>query len=329
MKQLIYLALLSILLTAQGQTETLTLASDVWPPFTNTPGEKSFALDLVAEALKRMDVSSDFVIVDFDEVLSGIDQGNYSGSAALWETAERRKKYYFSEPYLQNQLILVGKKGSDVSAGSIAELTGKRIGIVGDYAYGTDISNARNIVPVQGESDQQNLERLLSGQIDYMLVDALLIQYLLKFQVNDVSEFLEIASGPVIVRSLHFALSKDVNDAASLIKRFNEEIGKMIADGTYHRILELNWIKADVDGDGRMEMILAGDAAGKEAPASPYEVFTDTTDISSSETTRYYINGVLYDNWDEVPPHYKEKELKGSVYDANTAPRDYGLRLQF
>ena len=329
MKKILLIPIFFTVLNVFPQTNELKLASDVWPPFTNLEKEKSFALDLVREALARMNISVNISILDFDKVIDQIDAGIYDGSAALWISNERKKKYIFSDPYLQNQLILVGRKGSDVSASSLADLTGKRIGLVKGYAYGNELTSSRSIVPVMGKNDQQNLERLLSEKIDYMLVDALLIQYLLKFQLNDVSEFLEIAQEPLLVKSLHFALRKEIPKVDEIISGFNEEINKMIADGTYHRILELNWIKVDVDGDGLYEFMLDGTHAGTEEPRNTYEVFVQETGMQNEAVNRYYIDGKLYDNWEQIPEEYKQKQLKGGAYDPNLEPHDYGLKLKF
>lgn len=329
MKSLLSILFAGISMFGFAQVSELKLASDVWPPFTNVEKEKSFALDLVREALNRGSIQTVYSIVNFGEVITGIDDGSFDGSAALWIDNERKKKYNFSSPYLQNQLILVGRKGSDVSAASLAELKGKRIGVVENYAYGEEISSSRYIVLVKGNSDQQNLERLLSEDIDYMLVDALLIQYLLKFQLNDVTEFLEIAEEPLIVKSLHFALRKDVPDGGKIVSAFNDAIKAMVADGSYNRILELNWIQADVDGDGKLELILDGNQAGVNAPQNSYEVFLDQPADKQASTDRYYIDGQVYESWEDVPEHYKVKQIKGSAYDPNTDPHGYGLKLRF
>ena len=46
----------------------------------------------------------------------------------------------------------------------------------------------------------ENIHLYLEGKkVDYILVDALLIQYLLKYQVNDVSEFLEIGNKHIYI----------------------------------------------------------------------------------------------------------------------------------
>ena len=320
MRYLILLLFLAFSISTYSQNKELNLASDVWPPFTNVETEKAFALDLVKEALARMEIKVNYTITDFDDVLAMIDDGTYDGSAALWLNEERDAKYLFSEPYMQNQLILVGKKGSDVSATSFDEFTGKKIGVVADYAYGIE-ANSDKVQLVTGLSDQQNLERLLSGEIDYMLVDDLLIQYLLKYQVNDVHEFLEIADYPILVKPLYFALRKDVANASEILTAFNAEIKEMIAEGTYNRILELNWITADIDGDGTMELILDGTAAGTAPPERSYGV---TMGGKPSMSNGYFIEGKKYSSWDDVPQEYKTEMVMSTQN-----PSNVGIRLDF
>lgn len=322
MNKVILVALIFFSVSGYSQQTELKLASDIWPPFTNIETKKTFATDLVTEALKRIDRKTKIKIVEFGDLLDGIKSKDYDGSAALWMTDERKEFLLFSEPYLHNQLILVGRKGSDITLASYEELTGKRIGIVENYAYGSDMGNVKDVDFIDGKSDQQNLERLLSDQIDYMLVDALLIQYLLKYQVNDVTEFLEIGTRPLVVKPLYFVLGKHVVDADQIISSFNEEIYKMIADGAYNEILELNWLQADLDGDGQMEFVLKGDKAGKEAPRNVYGV--DASSVQDASTQRYYVDGKIYSGWDNVPQQYKNEIILGSQ-----SFEGMGVRLDF
>jgi ABC-type amino acid transport substrate-binding protein len=323
MKNILFIVCLLFSGMIFSQTTTLKLASDVWPPFTDIDGEKAFAMDLVKEALTRTGVGIEYEILDFNDVISSIDNGKFDGSAALWISEERAAKYLFSEPYLQNQLILVGRKGSDVSAKTFDDFKGVRIGVVEDYAYDAKV-DAGKVELITGESDQQNLERLLSNKIDYMLVDDLLIQYMLKYQVNDVREFLEIADYPILVKPLHFAIRKDLDNAEGIIADFNAEIKEMIADGTYNKILELNWVRADLDGDGTMELIMVGEAAGTSPPVHPYSVNSKPAMMKQGNPEKYYINGKFYNSWDQVPESYKT-EIVMSTQD----PKDTGIKLNF
>ncbi len=309
MKKLMLFIFIIFSINGVAQTRELKLISDVWPPFTNVETEDSFAIDLVKEALSRINIQTTIEISDFSNIISGINSGKYDGSAALWINDERKKNYVFSKPYLQNQLILVGHKGRDISAESFSELRGKRIGVIKNYAYGGELYDNKGIIIVSDKSNQQNLENLLSNKIDYMLVDALLIQYMLKYQVNDVTEYLEIGKKPLLIKSLHFVLRKDISDSESIISHFNEEILKMISDGTYHSILKLDWINMDIDGDGNMELVLRGNEAGISAPKIAYGVSTKNTDIMRlSIPDKYYINGVMYYGWENIPTHYKVED---------------------
>lgn len=307
-----------------AQQKELKLAADVWPPFTNVEEEKSILTDLVNEALTRIDVKSSVSIIEFTKVLSEIASGKLDGSPALWISEERKEKYYFSKPYLHNQLVLVGRKGSNVSQESFDELKGKKIGVVDNYAYGA-FGTDNDIIVVSDISNQKNLENLLSDKIDYMLVDALLIQYMLKYQLNDVTQHLAIGQKPLLIKPLHFALGKNVENAEEILDKFDQEIEKMVADESFNRILELNWIKADVDGDGVMELVLGSNMAGTEAPKNIYGLMMDNSYKEKNGPTRYYVDGKLYEDWDNVPKSYK----LDLVQDRTPSEEDAYIRLNF
>ena len=304
MKSLLTLVLLLSTIVLNGQNTTLRLASDFWPPFTDVKPKHAFALNLVDEALARCRVQSETEILEFTEVVESIRSGKFDGSAALWHSPEREQFLLYSEPYLENRLVLVGKKGSNVSAGSLSELKGKRIAVVGSYAYGALVEEAKTIELVTGKSDQENLERLLKGETDYMLADALLIEYLLKYQSEDAAKHLAIGTNTMIRLPLYFAIRKEIPEAANIIKKFNEEIRKMIAEGTYNRILQLNWIATDVDGDGKTELVMSGDKAGTKEPVNSYMIISQQNPTAPG-TSRYVIEGNVYENWEQVPGKYK------------------------
>jgi ABC-type amino acid transport substrate-binding protein len=301
MKHLLLLLLFSFATFAYSQQE-LNLASDVWPPFTDVEGEKSISFDIVKEALVRNSIVVNMDILEFDEVISEIKTNKYDGSAALWINDKRAAYLLYSDPYMHNQLILVGRKGSDVSAHDFNELKNVKIGVVSNYAYDIKGTEENGIQLISGKSDQKNLEALLSKKVDYILIDDLIIQYLIKYQTNDVSEFLSIGENPLFVKSLHFALNKNVEHAQTIIKDFNTQIDAMLTDGSYNEILGLNWIRADVDGDGKLELVLIGNKAGTHPPEHPYDIENNQEGTS---TGGYYINGKYYATWDEIPANAK------------------------
>lgn len=302
-----WIAALSLITCSVAHAETLRLGSDVWPPFTDHPGRPRVAIELVQTALKRAGINIESSVrSDFADVIEKIRDGELDGSAALWRSPEREKLLLYSRPYLENRLVLVGRKDSDTAAGSFAALAGKRIALVAKYAYGDAVEKAKGPVFVKGDSVADNLHSLLRGEVDYVLADELVVVHLFRENPEKAARLLQVATKPLVTRSLHFALRRDVPRAAEIVKSFDDEIGKMIADGSYNRALQLDWIRADIDGDGQAELVLNGPAAGLAPPESSYQVFTvDQPKAKTELKVRYLVNGHPYDDWEKVPTEYK------------------------
>ena len=296
-------AVLSIALHAQTQ---LLLVSTAWPPFTNAPGQPRFALDLVEAALGRMNVTATTTIVGASQFTSSLLRPAFDGSAAAWKDAERERILIFSQPYLENRLVLVGVRGADTSARTLADLAGKRVAIVEGYSYGDAVTSA-GLELIPSTSEEDSLTLLLKGAVDYTLMDDLVVQYIVSHYPDEAATRLQIGSTPLVTRELYLALRRSRPDAPSLVTRFNEQLRGMIADGTYHRLLHLDWIRADVNGDGRPEYVARTDHVGSTEPQRVYALFS--TPSSAEETTKakpgFYVGGNIYSDWASVPESYK------------------------
>lgn len=284
----------------------LRLGSDVWPPFTDVDGKARVAIDLVEQALQRAGFEADSEVrSDFGDVVASIRKGDLDGSAALWRSAERAELLVFSRPYLENRLVLVGLKGSDIGATSFAELIGRRVAIVGSYDYGDAVKKDSGVKFVEGPSDGENLQKLLRREVDYVLADALLVHHLFARHEAKAQRLLQVGTRALAVRSLHLALRRDHPDAAKIVAAFDAEIRRMMTDGSYNEILQMDWIQADVDGDGKIELILSGREAGEKPPTGSYRVFDVPAQPSDRVEVGYFVAGQRYDDWQQVPAEYK------------------------
>lgn len=294
-----------------AQSAPLRLVSTAWPPFTNQSGQPRFALDLVEAALKRIGVTSTTTIVDAGAFTASLLTGEFDGSAAAWKDAERERVLLFSQPYLENRLILVGRKGADVSATTLAALAGKRVAIVEGYSYGEAVEKAGPTF-VRARSEEDSLAQLLDGRVDYMLMDDLVVQYIAENHAKEAEAKLQLGSTPLVTRQLYFAMRRSRPDAQAIVDRFNAQLRSMIADRTYHRLLHLDWILADVDGDGLSEYVPSSDRAGAVAPRRAYSLFSaepltvpKATPESKATQPRFYLGGNIYRDWAMVPDVYK------------------------
>jgi polar amino acid transport system substrate-binding protein len=315
------LAISAIPMRGTAQTRQLHLASTPWPPFTNTPGQARFAIDLVHAALERVGITADTTIVEEGTLTPALLSGRFDGSAALWRDDERELTLIFSQPYLQNRLILVGRRGSDVSATTLAGLPGKRIALVNGFSYGEVVANTKGPTYVAASSVEDSLQKVLAGDADYALMDELVVQYLIRSYPEEVRTRLALGSVPLLVRSLHFAVRRDLPDAQSIVDRFNAELRRMIADRSYHRLLQLEWIDADVDGDGRTESVPASDRAGLNPPDRGYELLTASApELQPVSNPRFYLGGQVYEGWSNVPDRYKVGDPRQTPWGATVAP---------
>jgi polar amino acid transport system substrate-binding protein len=297
---------LSVVLSAQAAT--LRLVSTPWPPFTNPPGQPRFALDLVEAALSRVGLTATTMMVSPAQFTPSLLSGDFDGSGAAWKDAERERLLVFSQPYLENRLVLVGRHGADVSAKTLADLTGKRIAIVEGYAYGDAIQNAGPVF-VHSRNEEDSVSQLLKETVDYTLIDDLVVNYLLSNYPKESATRLQIGSTPLLTRELHLAISRKRADAESIVAKFNAQLRGMIADRTYHRLLHVDWIRADINGDGTPEYVPSSDRLGPSAPRHVYTLFsTPQVEPKAGQTSTkpgFYLGGNIYSDWASVPDSYK------------------------
>jgi polar amino acid transport system substrate-binding protein len=82
---------------------------------------------------------------------------------------------------------------------------------------------------------------------------------------------------------------------------------EMIADRTYHRLLNVDWIQADINGDGSPEYVPRTDQTGPKAPTHSYALSTQqpTSALQAPGKSGFYVGGTIYSDWASVPARYK------------------------
>ncbi|MGF1508865.1 MAG: substrate-binding periplasmic protein [Myxococcota bacterium] len=317
--------LLSVfLLAGTPASRELRLAESPWPPYVEDGAESGLSVDLVHTALRRAGYRPVSVAKPIGTLLPALRTGSADGSVALWKSPERERYLLYSDPYLQNRLVVVGRNGTDVTARRLEDLAGKRVAIVADYAYGTALKQTADVNLIEGRNDEDNLRSLLMGEVDYILADEVLVAHLFQRYGDEARRLLTAGKVPLVMRNLHFAIRREFPEAERLVKAFNREILRMEADGSYNRILDLEWIRVDIDGDGRAELVVDGTAAGTKEPEDGYAILEPTQDEEGGSDAdeqkkglerRYVIEGKVYESWDAVPAKYKtapkRRQLEG------------------
>ncbi|HWO13202.1 MAG TPA: transporter substrate-binding domain-containing protein [Polyangiaceae bacterium] len=301
------LCLLASLGQAQAGGLTLRLGGDKWPPFTEAEGKPRDAVNLVESALLRGGLKSEFSIVSWSTVMKQLETGQLDGAVAMWKTPEREAFMLFSRPYLENRLVLVARKGTDVSAASVAALAGKRLAITGGYAYGDEVTAAPNVRILRLENDAECLRAVLDKRADYLLLDELMVRHLFDEYPDKAQKLIVAGTVPVVSRELHLALRKSYPRAREILAEFDQNVDRMVQDGTYNVLLHVPWISRDVDGDGEPEYIAStkstlSSGGDPGATHGGYPLFNPSpaTAPVNHRAPEYVIDGKSYNNWSDA-----------------------------
>ncbi len=112
---------------------------------------------------------------------------------------------------------------------------GLRIGIVDDYAYREQAYDTTDIEITISGSINENIKRLLSGDIDLVLAD----RRVALFEINELAAAKQFTVLPQTVntRGLRIAMSKNRADHREIISAFEQSIAAMRSDGSFNAIL--------------------------------------------------------------------------------------------
>lgn len=313
-----------ILLTPAHSAQQLKIVADYWPPFTTGQKGQRMAADLVEKALTNAGIIHKTQILPWKDVLTGIKSAKYDAIIGAWKSKERESYLLFSKPYLENRIKLVGRIDNKIDFKSLGQLAGKKIGVVEDYAYGPEVSDNKKIIRVTGATLAGNIKKLIAKKLDYILADSIVAQAMKEFLPKDVRNKLIVYEQAVVIKSLHFALRKNYPGGKTILEKFNNSISKMIADGSYNKILGFSWVLADTNSDGIYEYI-AGDNVNPDSidPALEhfaYQVFSEeepnSKSLAKSPLLKYRILNQSYDSW-----HEAEKAMQ-KAYKEGVSPHE-------
>lgn len=303
----------------------LRLVGDEWPPFTDAEGKPREAMDLVESALLRGGVRTQFTIMNWNDAEQLLEERQMDGSAAIWKSPEREKYLLFSKPYLENRLILVGRKGANVSQKAVNELAGKRLALTKGYAYGKGVTGASNVQYSYYANDAECLRAVLNNQADYLLLDELMVEHLFRAYSDKAQRLIVAGSEAMATHPLHLALRRDYPGASQIIADFNRNVARMMQDGTYNVLLHVAWIRKDVNGDGSVDYVASSKIAsqGDSDPSlthGAYSLFNPSTRPAGKgqPAPTYVIDGKSYNTWGDAATTLDRASAPAGAYKYST-----------
>ena len=311
--------------SAVHSAEKLKIVADYWPPFTTEQKGQRIAADLVETALSNADIIHQTQLLPWNDVLEGVKSGKYDAIVGAWKSKERQSYLMFSRPYLENRIKLVGRIDNRIEYKNLDQLAGKKVGIVKGYAYGPEVSDNKSIIKVSGATVAGNIKNLVAKKVDYILADSIVAQAMKEFLPKDVKKELVVYEKAVLVKPLHFALRKNYPNGKAILEKFNNAISKMLADGSYNKILGFSWVKV-TNADGEYEYIAGRNVTpGAADPALQqygYQVFSDeeanSADLAKSRKPKYRVLDQNFDSWRDAASAIEDAHQDGITREHDT-----------
>ena len=143
-------ALMFLAVPPANAQQALHLMANTSPPYADQKlPEQGLALELVREVFSRTDHRPKITIENWSRAVEGARLGVYDGLAAAWYSDERARDLLYSEPYLRSELIILKRRGDQNDYSDLSDLSGGRLGVRVDYAYGVDFESVPDLTLVK------------------------------------------------------------------------------------------------------------------------------------------------------------------------------------
>lgn len=219
---------------AGGGTLSIATSPD-FPPFESLDGEKIVGIEaeLMELICEKIGVTPEFVQMDFDSVLAGVQAGKYDvGMSGISITEEREKNVLFTDAYCMAAQSIVVTESSEIS--SKADLDGKKISVQsGTTAEAYCLANGYDVSSFQANSDAE--QAMASGKTDAWVIDDLTAAQMVKVYNEAAEEKLVVLEETMTSEPYAFVMKKGREE---MIERINSALKELIADGTVKALFE-------------------------------------------------------------------------------------------
>ena len=223
------------------------LGFDAWEPYQYADvGDRVAGLDieLVAAVVEGMGCQLTYQQGTWVDLLTALKEGEVDILLGASKTETREQFAFFSDAYRMEEFSLYIRKGDKVQAEykTISDFikNGSRIGIVGDYVYGPDVSSLLDdpetskyfVNAIMGEL---NVARLLDGDIDGFLEDSFVGATLLRRKA--LSNYI-VAQGISIQTGDAYVMFSQKSVTQEQLSDFNAQLKKVKNSQVYQDIVD-------------------------------------------------------------------------------------------
>lgn len=232
------LFILAIIGSSSAHSEKILAAGDPWPPFLdpNQPN-KGLIAEIATAAYATQGYELEIIFVPWARAITGVKNASYDLLLGTWITEERTQYLMFSDPYLNNSLKIIKKKGNTFEYAGLESLKEKSIGVVRGYGYGDDFLNATHFRQPKARSFISNARKLVAGRIDLTIEDEIVAKAIIAKEDPDLLKEIEFSKVDYATNTLHITCGLANARHEEFIDAFNKGLIEIKKNGEYDRIL--------------------------------------------------------------------------------------------
>ena len=216
--------------SVQKAGKLLIATSPDFPPFESLEGDAVVGIepDIMKLICDKLGVEAEFVQMDFDSVLIGIQAAKYDcAMSGITVTPARQKNMLFTDPYYNAAQVIVVAEGSPITGK--ADLAGK----VASVQTGTTAESGCQDEGIEVQAFAANADAkaaLTTGKVDAWVVDNLTA-----IQMVEEGDGLVILDEKMTEEPYAFAFAMGSED---LVAAINSALAELVADGTVEGIFD-------------------------------------------------------------------------------------------
>ena len=204
-----------------------------YKPFSYTDAEGKligYEIELIDALCTQMNAECELISQDWDGLIPGLNAQKFDAViAGMSITPERKEVVEFSDPYFYTGIILIGKKGDDISVDALTgqPIASQRSTVASQYLQD---KHADSDIKLYDTQDNAYLD-LTSGRVRAMMSDKVTGIDWLK---TDAGQNYEVKGDEISTEEDAMGIAFRKGDP--LVAKFNTALTEIKADGTYEKI---------------------------------------------------------------------------------------------
>ncbi len=232
---------LSVTPAVKAADTDVQLVADNYEPYIYQGAEnKGFLVELINEALKTQQLTAAVDFDSWDQISERLESEKIF--TFFWnKNLQLEREFFYSAPLVTvRNKIATTDKFSRIKARYLNHMRQYKIGITRRLAYGPTFEQAKSDLNIiEGDSRYINIRKLFRGDIDFLVIDPLVANYLMdnyfKFRTTKKVHYLK---EPVLdEQSVWLVCSKNYANCAGYIEAVNKGLDILQKNGRYQQII--------------------------------------------------------------------------------------------